>query len=265
MLKRKLFNNLLGFKMIKNIIITFIILFIISCGKNTPEPRLDFTSIETMKDSTAKALDQASEDDRKAYVAGMLLMSMIQGDNAHTKSKHNLQGKTLKEAIKYLSSPDAASKPTEDLKRTYDISYINKELSKRTIPECPITAEILGKESGGLFALYYFLAIKLEQNDLNEYEEKLKNNDSTINEYGEVKDGIVIIRYAPTEKDFSRFSSLGCKWEHNKTVNDQELKWWNPDKIQKGTVYSKSLPDNCRYQIYIDKDKNIIYIYWCYS
>ncbi len=135
------------------------------------------------------------------------------------------------------------------------------DLTKRGVPVPKNHVDVVGSESGGFFAQWYFTAIELTGNDLIHFEKQVMALGSTNAPIGIGPDHMHIL--SNMGNDIPYCTCKLHKFKHE--LHDKFIDWWNIDLITNGMYYESELPDACGYQIFSDRDLSIVYIYWYYS
>lgn len=137
---------------------------------------------------------------------------------------------------------------------------LNYKLEKYGIPTVDSYEKFIAYSSGGFFSKWMFAAIKVNNNQMNNYKNKIFNDGAVHNKIGNNEIKIL------SKDDMIKVNSYDYrKIRFKQEVNGKYLEWWDIDKITAGDLYEKELSDECRYKIYFSPQQGKIYIYWSYS
>ena len=139
------------------------------------------------------------------------------------------------------------------------------KLAKRGVPLPQGQMTTIATESGGTFGQYIFAAIQLDESTLQDYTEALKGTCPQPDVISPTGNCVVITSAMSAETRNSYGYDPDRKFLIKKTVNGAYLDWWQIERIANGLHYEAQLPDACGYEVYLDMDRRIAYIYWHYS
>ena len=142
-------------------------------------------------------------------------------------------------------------------------SSVNTELSKRHIPEIPSYESFIGLESGGFFAHWLFVAVRATDQQIDQYKLRLIADAAVHTELGDAPDQVSIVEVNRYQMPMTIDKQPRIYFKQ--TLNGRYLDWWNFDKARQGDFFEKILPKECSYQVILDRQHGIIYIYWHYS
>ncbi len=129
-------------------------------------------------------------------------------------------------------------------------------LVERGVP-APSNANVTNSDYGGLFAKYLFVRVELNTGDLIEYRKTLPAG-IALNTVG----GVQIVTTDLRDAEMMRLIEQGTEI---RLKHGPRLRWWNIDLIKNGTYHQQELEGACSYQVFIDNDESVVYIYWHYS
>ena len=112
-------------------------------------------------------------------------------------------------------------------------------------------------EYGGIFAKYLFVRFQLTEDQMDGYRELLPDG-LTLNSPSGAK---VVSRELSTEE------TLKLIEQDTKPLfrAGPKIEWWNIDEIKMGTYHFMELENPCGYEVFLDSDESIAYVYWHYS
>ena len=112
-------------------------------------------------------------------------------------------------------------------------------------------------EYGGIFAKYLFVRYQLTDEQMDGYRELLPEG-LTLNALSGAK---VISRELSTEE------TLKLIEQDTKPLirAGPKIEWWTIDAINTGTYHYIELENPCGYEVFLDSERSIAYIYWHYS
>ena len=139
---------------------------------------------------------------------------------------------------------------------------LNPELRRRGIPPLPEYERLIGIEKGGFFAGWFFAAVSVSPSALERYERILASDCDRQLPMGDRKGCVKIVtEYPPDAPSISEGPELRLK----RGLHGGYIPWWRTDLIRRGALYEKTLPDSCGYAVLVDRERNVVYIYWHYS
>ena len=129
-------------------------------------------------------------------------------------------------------------------------------LEERHVP-VPSGVRASNFEYGGIFAKYLFVRFQLTEDQMDGYRELLPDG-LTLNSPSGAK---VVSRELSTEE------TLKLIEQDTKPLYraGPKIKWWNIDEIKTGTYHFMELENPCGYEVFLDSDESIAYVYWHYS
>lgn len=130
-------------------------------------------------------------------------------------------------------------------------------LVERGVP-VPENVRVTNSEHGGSFAQYLFVRLELDKDSLKKYRQDLPAG-RPLN----APSGIRVVKDDLSDSEMMKLIDEKIRFKH--VVNGGYLPWWEIDRITYGTHHEKELANACRYEIYIDDDNSVVYIYWHHS
>lgn len=140
---------------------------------------------------------------------------------------------------------------------------INAGLRERGIPELSGLEKSLGHEEGGLFAAWLFVAVEANDQQFEQYRERLLAEGGEHFELGDNPNQVKVV--ATETFDDTKLGNPPPRIFQKQRLNGSYLPWWNIEQVKEGEFFEKSLPKACWYRVILDRTNKIIYIYWCYS
>jgi len=129
-------------------------------------------------------------------------------------------------------------------------------LVQRGVP-VPVNATATNSDYGGFFAKYLFVRTELQPGALKEYQNRLPAG-VALNSAG----GVQVVTADLTDAEIMKLieQETEMRFKHG-----PPLHWWKIDLIKNGTYHQQHLEDACGYEVFIDNDESVVYIYWHYS
>lgn len=132
-------------------------------------------------------------------------------------------------------------------------------LIERNVP-VPADAVATNSEYGGTFAQYLFVRIELTTDELHQYLQVLPDGISLNS-----PSGLQVVKTDLSDAEMMQLIEQGTEMRFKHVVNGGYLSWWQIDSITNGTYHQQELENACSYEIFVDEDKSVVYIYWHYS
>lgn len=132
-------------------------------------------------------------------------------------------------------------------------------LRERNVPT-PVIAEVTNTEHGGLFAKYLFVRMELKPEELANYRKSLPDS-IPLN----VPSGIQVVTADLSDSEVMKLIEQKTEIRMKHRFNNGYLPWWGIDLIENGTYHHQELADACGYEVFIDDDNSVVYVYWHYS